>query len=101
MSSSNKYISKPSEVTAVRFTGTFKVLQKEMTEVFGSGSLRRIREDNRIGPNRVIFRVTELYVEANNTWVTITPGEWILRDSVGLYPCKDEIFQLKYEKKED
>ena len=39
----------------------------------------------------------ELWVAANGVWVGIETGEWVLRDSVGYYPCKDEIMQKNWE----
>lgn len=36
----------------------------------------------------------ELWVEANRQWLPIEPGEWIVQDQLGFYPCKDEIMKL-------
>lgn len=38
-----------------------------------------------------------LWVEANTSWLPLEPGEWIVKDELGFYPCKDSIFQRKYE----
>lgn len=39
----------------------------------------------------------ELYVAANSTWIALVPGEWIIKDSKGYYPCKDDVFRESYE----
>lgn len=38
-----------------------------------------------------------LWIQANTNWSGIEIGEWILHDSRGFYPCKDDIFKKKYE----
>ena len=38
-----------------------------------------------------------LFVAANNAYIPVKPGEWILRDQLGFYPCKDEVFRKSYE----
>lgn len=38
-----------------------------------------------------------LYVAANDAWLDLEVGEWIIRDARGLYPCKPEIFEATYE----
>lgn len=35
----------------------------------------------------------ELWVEANQTWLPIEIGEWVVKDDLGFYPCKDEIMR--------
>lgn len=42
-------------------------------------------------PNRV-----KLYVAANDEWLTLEPGEWIIKDKLGYYPCKNEVFTETY-----
>lgn len=42
-------------------------------------------------------RPAGLYVAANDVWVNIEIGEWIIRDSLGFYPCKPSIFDTTYE----
>ena len=41
--------------------------------------------------------VCSIYVAANDEWLTLERGEWIIRDSHGIYPCKDDVFHEKYE----
>lgn len=38
-----------------------------------------------------------LYVAANSVWVGIVPGEWIIKDTEGYYPCKADVFAKTYE----
>ena len=38
-----------------------------------------------------------IYVAANKEWLNIDVGEWIIKDSYGIYPCKDDVFHEKYE----
>jgi hypothetical protein len=38
-----------------------------------------------------------LHIAANNIWVELEPGEWIIKDARGFYPCKPEIFEGTYE----
>lgn len=35
----------------------------------------------------------ELWVEANKSWLPIYNGEWVVKDELGFYPCKNEIIQ--------
>ena len=41
--------------------------------------------------------VARLWVEANNVWVPVAEGEWILKDSAGWYPCTNKTFLKTYE----
>lgn len=41
--------------------------------------------------------VCSIYVNANDAWLVLQVGEWIIRDSHGIYPCKDDVFHEKYE----
>lgn len=38
-----------------------------------------------------------LWVAANQAWVAVEPGEWIIKDALGFYPCKPGIFAAVYE----
>lgn len=51
--------------------------------------------DNIYGPT--VANPLRLYVAANQAWLDLEVGEWILRDSAGFYPCKAEIFAATYE----
>lgn len=39
----------------------------------------------------------KLYVAANDAWLDIEIGEWVIRDDRGFYPCKPDIFAATYE----
>lgn len=38
-----------------------------------------------------------MLISAPNGWMTAKPGDWIVKDSHGLYPCTPEIFAACYE----
>ena len=39
----------------------------------------------------------QVFVDANGVWIPVEPGEWIIRDSKGFYPCKPDVFAQTYE----
>jgi len=39
----------------------------------------------------------ELWVESDLKWVTVLPGDWIVKGKVGFYPIEQEVFKTKYE----
>ena len=41
-----------------------------------------------------------IWVNANTNWLNIVTGEWVIKDSLGFYPCKNEQFHETYEKVE-
>lgn len=41
--------------------------------------------------------IGRLYVAANREWLALDIGEWIIKDSEGFYPCKNNVFHEKYE----
>jgi hypothetical protein len=45
----------------------------------------------------VAAELARLYVAANDVWLNIEIGEWVLRDAHGFYPCKSDIFAATYE----
>lgn len=51
--------------------------------------------DNIYGPTEA--SPLRLYVAANDAWLNLEVGEWIIRDSEGYYPCKPDIFAATYE----
>lgn len=38
-----------------------------------------------------------VWVAANGVWIPVEPGEWIIHDSKGFYPCKADVFEQTYE----
>jgi hypothetical protein len=39
----------------------------------------------------------EIWVAANKDWLTIHPGDWVIMDSEGFYPCLESVFADTYE----
>jgi len=39
----------------------------------------------------------KLWVDANACWVPVSPGEWIIRDRLGFYPCNPSVFAETYQ----
>ena len=42
----------------------------------------------------------QLFVNANRAYLAIVPGEWVIKDQRGFYPCKPDIFAVTHEKVE-
>lgn len=53
-------------------------------------------EENHPARNNV-----RLFVAANGDFLEIVPDEWIIRDSLGFYPCQNAKFAETYEPVED
>src|SRR5688572_6998568 len=55
-----------------------------------------------LGPDQVKYRpaihLTQIWVAANEGWLAIQEGEWVLQDELGFYPCQDVVFRKKYHK---
>lgn len=87
-----KYRKQPIEIEAMQFTDG--VSQAVLMEWTGT----------RIGEHGDEFLVfvplawpkPKLWVEANQCYVPIERGEWIIRDELGFYPCKPEVFAKTY-----
>lgn len=91
----SKFVSVPTEIEAVQFDGDFNTLRQDMVNTWpGTGTERRVRRT--IDADSLDKVVVQIWVEANSEWLTIEPSEWVIRDRIGLYPCKDEIFREKY-----
>lgn len=87
---SRTYVSIPTQIEAVQWTGENA---KELEEFCG---VRELEE----GETQPIFSNDpirgHLYVAANGAWLDLEIGEWILKDELGFYPCKDKVFRKKY-----
>lgn len=83
------YISNPTRITAMQWTGNNIA---ELRDWVGAGNL--------YGPfpaeDRLAATPARLYVAANNAWLDLAVGEWILQDTLGFYPCNNEVFRAKY-----
>lgn len=81
------------EIEAIQWTGDNPYVVREFTGMHAVEG----------GGNHMIFTTqdgsdqAELFVAANNSWLRITAGEWIIKDSLGFYPCNQDIFAAKYE----
>lgn len=85
------YRKKPVTVEAIQWTGdNFEELRKFV------GTFRVLAFDE---PGVIVAENSEthLWVEANQQWLPIVVSEWVLKDKLGYYPCKDEMFQHSYE----
>jgi hypothetical protein len=80
------------EVHAAQFTGENWA---EIESWIGSGDafFEIAIEDRSDNPDAT----AKLFVAANGIWAPMEPGEWIIRDSHGFYPCKPDIFAATYE----
>lgn len=94
-----RYISVPTEIDAVQFNGENFASVRELAgkkDYMGGFSWAF----QPIGTYLVDYlnpeAKAELWVEANSSWVPIEIGEWILKDDLGCYPCKNDIFKRKY-----
>lgn len=92
----------------MRDPGKFRKLPVEVQAIQWTGSnpaaVRAFTGEHCPHPNggtHMVFTVQsghgELFVAANNAWVDIEIGEWVIRDARGFYPCKPDIFAVTYE----
>lgn len=90
--SAKTYRKKPVTVEAIQWKGgNFR----EIVEYVGSF----VAEDGieEPGVRTGIYAQPRIWVAANREWLDIEIGEWVLKDKLGFYPCKDEMFQHSYE----
>lgn len=105
-----KYTKRPITIEAMQFTGeNFGDLEYFCGMHRDSGDQWDIKTFNPIG-TYLIMSVTkafemnvkaELWVAANSQWLPIVVDEWIIKDSLGFYPCKDRIFKATYDQNEN
>lgn len=85
------FTSVPTEVVAMRWTGDNQnAIWDWISAQFFYGPLP---VGDPIAPRG---RPAELWVAANQEWLKLNVGCWIIQDQLGYYPCEDEIFQVKY-----
>lgn len=95
MTTPRRFRKRPVVVEAVQWTGFNLEELREWgaTTTFDqSGPARRVVPAPG-GPGSPL----NLWVEANGAWLPIDPGEWVVRDRLGFYPVKDEVFVETYE----
>lgn len=83
----SKYRRKPTVVDAMQYEGTDQSA-KEINHWAQAYLVDYKRDES---------RSVQLWVEANQAWVNLTSGEWVLKDAAGYYPCRPEIFDATYE----
>lgn len=81
------------DVEAIQWTGENPYAVREFTGMH--------QPDPERSGTHFVFTVQsghgELYVAANKAWLDIEISEWIIKDSLGFYPCKAHIFEVTYE----
>lgn len=104
MTEPKKYRRKPTVVEAIQWDGhNLADVQKFvgiMSNMDGDASTVRF-----LGPRALdddgeriwINPAARLWVEANESWVLVPIGQWVLKDDAGFYPCKADIFAATYE----
>lgn len=78
-----KYKTKPCEIEAIQYTG------KNADEVLSFA-----------GEKNIIFNphVKRFWIETLEGMMNVSPKDYIIRGLQGeIYPCKPDIFQMKYE----
>ena len=84
----DKYISKPVEIRAIQWTGSNIY---ELVEFLG---IRFI--DSFMWVNDEYFKIKTL-----EGWMLVSPGDYIIKGLRGeFYPCKPDVFNIKYRKAE-
>lgn len=90
MTGPQRFRKSPVEVEAVQWDGTNYRELFEWTDAcfWETDELDRVDDPDATGA---------LYVAANSVHVGVVTGEWIIRDKLGFYPCKPDIFDATYE----
>lgn len=109
-----QYRRRPTLVDAVQWTGSNTKAVREFIEAHGGPAVGQEgvfvprkggQMTETMFSNLVEFAERDvtaaLWVEANGGWLGIVNKEWILADSIGFYPCRNEIFEVNYEPAED
>lgn len=96
-----RYRRRPTYATAIQFTGdNWGEMQDFCGERKVFGEEHWIPTFNPIGTYLIQGgpdQKGELWVAANQSWLPLVPGEWVIQDELGFYPCKDDRFLATYE----
>jgi hypothetical protein len=85
----SSYVHCPTRVEACQWTGkNALVIQQWLAPI----AFHELDPEDAEEPEQT----AELFVSANSVWVPLVTGEWILVDSLGAYPCKNDIFLASY-----
>jgi hypothetical protein len=87
-SAGKRYIKQPVVIEAMQWTGNVDEVWDWVTAAYFYGPIP--------AEGRRAATPARLYVAANNAWLDIEIGEWILKDDLGFYPCKDSMFLKNY-----
>lgn len=90
MNNPRTYQRKPSFVQAIQWTGSNV---DALIDWIGDSGIRLPQSNSVLEAGMPL----SLYVHANGGWLDLEVGEWILRDDLGFYPCKDSQFSKVYE----
>jgi hypothetical protein len=98
--STRTYVKQPLEVQALQYT---EDNLEEMREFCGTALIHgRIQNVFRLpDPTAEDGSGAELWVNANQRYLPIEVGEWVIQDDLGFYPCKDRKFKESYLLVED
>lgn len=80
-----RYESSPQTITAHRYR------EENVAELASWMGQANVRYRPRV-------HLTQIWVAANESWVPLEDGEWVIVDELGFYPCKDVVFRKKYHK---
>lgn len=78
---------KPVIVEAIQWTGD----NSDEVHTFAGGEFYVLDDEDRKCADDP-EHTASLFVAANSTWVGMRTGEWVLRDTAGSYPCRNENF---------
>lgn len=93
MNKPERYVKKPVEVQAIRWTGENASAVEAFVGLAPSGACAiSIGAEWTVGTEWS----AELWVEANKQWLPIEIGEWIAKDRHGYYPIKNDVFTESY-----
>jgi hypothetical protein len=81
----------PVEIQAMQWTGGSDNAYA-LTQWMGSSRFTQLHGSMREGS----AYTAQIWVQANEEWLRIQTGEWVIRDSKGFYPCKADVFAETY-----
>jgi hypothetical protein len=93
----SEYRKRPIVIDAARWDGTVETATPIIDWVLDNGGTARYRECCTSHDGRLSACVPGIAIATLEGTITARPGDWVLRDSGGFYPCKPEIFAATYE----
>lgn len=85
---------RPVVIEAVRWNGDNVEEIKAFAGVRDNGESRFLLPDEITG----VWEHPHVYDELHDTWVTVYPGQWVIRGVQGeFYPCAQDVFAETYE----